>query len=661
MYIVLDLETTIKHTFKRVANQFDPDNKIVASGTKKQNDSDVVIVFGPGPADLVGYTTVVGHNIKFDMLYLWKFPEFQKWLLSGGRIWDTQLVEYIITGQEFTRDYNAKGTQTAMHSLRGLASKKYGQPEREKLMEPYWEKQICTSKIPTILVRQDLLWDVLDTEAILKKQFDIVNALEQMPLIKTQMDALLSTTEMEFNGIYVNQNVLNKERNVVLEDLISAKIEIQKIAGNFWQLPVEFNCASNNHISLLLFGGKLISSKREQVGVFKNGNLRFKNIKYELIQPPLCTKSSLMAYGTENKKQGFYSVDEYTLNKIARNSRESEEVIKLCQLLLNQRNLAKEVSTYYNSMEELTMEDGCVHHKLLHVVTNTGRLSSRDPNLQNIPRKENSNIKKVFTSRFGDGGVILEFDYKQLEVKAAAVIFNDPVLIAEMNSGVDIYIENAIFLYGTREITKAQRQILKAIILGILYGKGPRSLSIDTGLTFENCMDFIKSFYDKYVQIAFHHQLLISTVQNNKTVSDKKSTSGRSVGKSVYKSLTGRLYTFYETDSPKFLQDKGIMVSFNPPDIKNYPIQGFATADIVPMMVGRLFRFALQHREKGLLINTVHDSIMLDVKLEHLDFWIKNCTAILENVPQALKENFNIDTDVKFDIDCKYGSSWWDC
>ncbi len=132
-YVVLDLETTTKEIFKRKGNFLF--NEIIAASCKTleshytyyHTDNLLNNIF----KCLNKVDVIVGHNIKYDLLYLWKYPELQEFFKRGGKIWDTQLAEYILTGQ-----------QAKFSALRDLAVNTYGCKEREKYMENYWEKNL---------------------------------------------------------------------------------------------------------------------------------------------------------------------------------------------------------------------------------------------------------------------------------------------------------------------------------------------------------------------------------------------------------------------------------------------------------------------------------------------------------------------------------------
>ena len=229
-YLILDLETGSKESYLRKGNPFDPKNKIVALGLKPQGEEaetyylrDTNII--NGFKFLQGNTcnVLVGHNIKFDLLYLWKYSQLQDWLVNGGRIYDTQVGEYILTGQR--HKYPA---------LRDIAVNKYGCQERPKHMEEYWDKGIDTSEIPAELVLEDVKNDVLDTEKVMLQQIKLLKEQGMWKLTQSLMDSILSTTEMEYNGLFINQQVFQENKGKILSKIESIKQELDILTRRYW-------------------------------------------------------------------------------------------------------------------------------------------------------------------------------------------------------------------------------------------------------------------------------------------------------------------------------------------------------------------------------------------------------------------------------------------
>jgi DNA polymerase I-like protein with 3'-5' exonuclease and polymerase domains len=150
-------------------------------------------------------------------------------------------------------------------------------------------------------------------------------------------------------------------------------------------------------------------------------------------------------------------------------------------------------------------------------------------------------------------------------------------------------------------------------------------------------------------------------VQLSRKPSPKRTESLLPAGIGEYRSITGRLYRFTEYDAPEFLVRRGTRTSFSPTQCKNYPIQGFATGDIVPEVLGRVFRALLadeELREKCLIINTVHDSIIFDCHKSVLDKACRLIRSVMEDAPKWMEKRYGFKIDLPLNVDVEYGHSW---
>jgi len=229
MYAVIDIETSIKESFLRKANPFDPDNKIIAIGAKKQGEEAKTYYKEPDWDKVLyqileGVDILIAFNAKFECLYFWEYDTFQAHLEQKGKIYCPQLGEYILTGQR--HKYPA---------LRDIAVNKYGCKEREKRMEEYWDKGIDTSEIPKELVLEDVRNDVLDTEQVMLQQVKRLKEQGSYKLAMSMMDSLLATTEMEYNGIYINQEVFQTNKQILQGRIKETLIELDTLSRRYFK------------------------------------------------------------------------------------------------------------------------------------------------------------------------------------------------------------------------------------------------------------------------------------------------------------------------------------------------------------------------------------------------------------------------------------------
>lgn len=268
-------------------------------------------------------------------------------------------------------------------------------------------------------------------------------------------------------------------------------------------------------------------------------------------------------------------------------------------------------------------------------------------------------IKDHFTSRFKDG-YLIEADWSQLEVCVFAFLTQDYQLLDDINNNVDIHRVMYSKCYGVPEekVTTEQRKGIKACTFHVIYGGGAKSMANRMDLEEGFCENFINQFYDRYPTARLWQDNLVRSVEASKKPTGDLTEEGEPEEIGIYKSVTGRKYAFYTKDSPPWMQNKKIKTGFMPPEIKNYPVQGLATADLHMIALGHLWRESIKHKDKFLLINTIHDSVLFDCKKEFVDFTCKFIKSKLLYIVEILKNEFNIDFNVPINVEVKIGSSW---
>ena len=255
----------------------------------------------------------------------------------------------------------------------------------------------------------------------------------------------------------------------------------------------------------------------------------------------------------------------------------------------------------------------------MQCVTATGRLSSRDPNFQNQPRGATFPIRKAVISRFKNGKV-MEMDFAQLEFRTAVFLAQDKQGMEDVINGVDVH-------QYTADIIGVSRQEAKAHTFKPLYG----------GVTgTENEKRYYDAFKEKYKDIArWHEKLQTEAIQHK-----------------VVKLPTGREYAF-----PGAQRQAWGGSTFST-QIKNYPVQGFATADIVPITCIEVYKLMKEAKLKSVLVNTVHDSIVVDIHPDEEQDVINLFSKGAGNVIPRLKQQYNIDFNVPLDVEMKIGYNW---
>ncbi len=412
---------------------------------------------------------------------------------------------------------------------------------------------------------------------------------------------------------------------------------------------ITFNPQSPITLSALFFGAALPFEETVSDGFYKNGKPKSKKVKKLKIIRGLGLKP-LPSWKT--KRAGTYSVDEETLVYI-RDNGPTSLAGEIASLMLQIRGLKKLISTYYESVSELIYPDGYVHAQFNHTATNTGRLSCKAPNIQNSPAGD-SKVPEHFVSRFPTGQVV-SADYAGIEVRIEAQLSGDEVYIQDIRDGVDFHNKNLALKEGrsyeevTAEIdagnitTIAKRKAIKGFTFAQQYGAGNKKISETTGFTQEEVQGIKDARRLAYPRLHMYYDYLKHEVEKN----------------GQYRDPWGRIYKF--TKYPNKFQWQRGTDSYSPTEIQNYRTQGFSTGSIVTTMVGQFWRkYALQSRNKYLMINTIHDSLMLDCKQEYLD-QAKKDLQLLTECDRISQDVFNYKIVVPIEIAISHGNNWGEC
>ena len=279
-----------------------------------------------------------------------------------------------------------------------------------------------------------------------------------------------------------------------------------------------------------------------------------------------------------------------------------------------------------------------------------------------------SRIKECFISRW-DKGLLVQFDYSQLEVICLAFLSGDEVLRDDLLSGTDMHCRAGSFLSGrdytelkhaydagNEDAAKIRRQG-KTLAFLVQYGGSGGLMHKQTGIPKKDCTHFIKEYYARYRGVKLWQDDVAQKIVKARKASTHM-VGEVQAGSAKITSISGRIYTFVEQIAPAWVMTA---TSFSPTQMKNFLIQGFATGDVVPMMLGRTNRFLKEHwnPELVLMVNTTHDSIMLDVH-PTVDA-VRLVTEVIEQLEQApaiLEDIFDIKFDMPLKVTAEWGSSW---
>lgn len=692
-FLTLDLETYCTKSFKRFGNALDKNNYIVAVAYKYMHEDAQVDYCREGITadaafkniDLSRVHTIIAQNARFDLLYLWSSETLQEWLRQGGKIFDTLQVEYLIRGQQVSGF--KRGKKTGRMDLDSLVLK-YGGTFKDKEVKNVFADGGTVLDIPAQQLIDYAKEDVVNTELVAFKQMKVIHARGMTAISDVYNDHLLATVEMEYNGMYINKDVANKHRETVEQKIeqINADIDACIKDAEIWPHNLtEFNVGSALQLSTLLFGGNLDVKQRVEMLDDEGNAVVFKSGKNKGAVRTRIQMSTVMIPGLNEKfkeewrtDKGGRGVGVDVLQELLQVT-ENEITKRFVSLLLERRKLDKILATYLykrrgkteSGLLPLIHDDGCVHSEYQTVETETGRLSSRNPNLQNVPPF----VIDMFDSRFKNG-VICELDFSQLEIVVQAFVTQCDNMLEDIEKGIDFhclrlsYAENADYddvvkLCDADSNWKLKRKNAKVISFQKSYGAHTSKIAVSTGLDEAVIKRVFELEDERYPEINGFYKSIVEELDKT-SIRSGGPLEVRVNGKYVYhkslkqyvgkwQSITGKIYTFQK----KAVETKQgrLFEYWNMPNIMNYPIQGTA-ADIVAMQMARVFRFMIKHRDKGLMVNEIHDSCILDLKEEHAEKIAAHVQKIMKDVAGSFKTRFGITFNAPIEVDYVIGKNW---
>ena len=385
--------------------------------------------------------------------------------------------------------------------------------------------------------------------------------------------------DMEYEGISIDLNVLKQQEKQLETRIAELEKEIWLLAGE------EFNINSPKQLGEILF---------ENLGL------------------PLAKKT----------KSG-YSTAVDVLEKLKTHH-------PIIERVLDYRTLAKLNSTYLVGLQEQTFLDGKIHTIYNQALTQTGRLSSTNPNLQNIPIRyeEGKQIRKAFIP---NKDYILSFDYSQIELRVLASLANVDSLIEAFNQDLDIHTKTAsdIFGVGIKEVDSDMRRQAKAVNFGIIYGMSDFGLSEQIGVPLYQAKEFIKRYFETYPGIKKYMDDVVTYAQKYEYVI----------------TMLNRKRYVPEINSKDFMKrEYGKRLAMNS------PIQGSA-ADLLKIAMIKVNQLMKKHEVKSKMLLQVHDELVFDV-----------CTDEFELMKQLVQEAMEsaYPMKVRLKADGNYGKSWYD-
>ena len=674
MITVLDVETSFQIKDGKVDPlPFNPDNKLVSIGINDEyyffshNHKEFGVKTNHKKVqDTLDKTKLlIGHNIKFDLVWL-----LESGFKYDGKLYDTMIGEYVLL----------RGMRKPL-SLKDIC-KRRSISQKSDAVDQYMKDKVSFENIPIDIIEEYGRQDVVSTRALFDAQMADFKKESNRPLLKSvkMMNEFLPVLgNMEMNGINVDINALDKVEQEFKEEFGRLANEIKRI---IWEKmgDTPINPSSTEQLSWLIYSKKVIDKKKWtemfNIGMDKftkrkkrrpvlsrtrfrdavvnntvvlkkttarqcstcsgkgtvqktkvNGDL-YKNLSKcsiclgeGVVYLELSRTAGFNQFpiGVSEVAEGGFRTDSGTLKRLSMYAR--GDLKEFVDIIIRYNAIGTYLNTFVNGIRDHVNEDSILHPKFMQCVTATARLSSRDPNFQNQPRGTTFPIRKVITSRFKDGQ-IMEVDFAQLEFRTAVFLAQDKQGMEDIDNGVDVH----QFTANTIGVT---RQEAKAHTFKPLYGGMSGT---------EDQKRYYKAFLEKYKDIAKWHENLQSNAIEFKKI----------------KLPSGREYSF------PYAQRQAWGGSSYSTQIKNYPVQGFATADIVPVACINVYNLMKEAKVKSLMINTVHDSIVIDTHPEEIETMVAILKKGTENVIDSLHNFYNVEFNVPLDTDIKIGYNWLD-
>ncbi|MBE6777924.1 MAG: DNA polymerase I [Ruminococcaceae bacterium] len=324
------------------------------------------------------------------------------------------------------------------------------------------------------------------------------------------------------------------------------------------------------------------------------------------------------------KTKSGYSTNAEVLEKL-------KGVHPAVEKLLEYRTLSKLNGTYCEGLLKVIAPDGRIHSVFNQTETRTGRISSSEPNLQNIPVRSElgRQMRRFFPAR--EGWVLCDADYSQIELRVLAHMADEPTMLQAFNTGEDIHRSTAAQVFGVseQEVTPQMRSSAKAVNFGIIYGIGAHSLSEDIGVTYGEA----KAYIDRYL----HHFGAVSAFMD-KLIID-------AADKGYAQTLFGR-----RRPLPELKAGNAMTRKFGERVARNMPIQGTA-ADIIKIAMVRVYRRLQQENMQARLILQIHDELMVEAPANEAE----RAAVILREEMEAAAT-----LRVRLEVDVHHGRTWYD-
>ena len=509
---------------------------------------------------------IIGQNIKFDKNILMKYG-----LKIASIKNDTMMMSYVL---------DASATR---HNLDALASYYLGyKTSTYEDVAGKGAKQISFDDVPIDIATNYAAEDADITLRLYEELSPKLKNIESLNKLNEEIEIPLIEvlSDMERNGAILNAKVLNAQSKDLEERIIRLENKAYKLAGE------EFNLGSTKQLREIFFD----------------------KLNYRVIK---------------KTPGGQPSTDEKVLAELA-------EEYELPKVLLEHRTLSKLKSTYTDKLpNQISSLSGKVHTSFHQAVTTTGRLSSSDPNLQNIPirTEDGRRIRQAFEP--SNGNKFISADYSQIELRVMAHLSKDPGLLSAFQEGEDVHSKTAseVFNVDIEDVSSDLRRNAKAINFGLIYGISAFGLGKQLGITRNLAAEYMAMYFEKYPGVKQYMESTKESASQNGYV----------------ETLFGRRLYLKEINASNALRRQASERA-----AINAPVQGTA-ADIMKIAMIRMYQALEKEKSEARIILQVHDELILDTPEKEID-------RVIELTTEAMKEATLL--DVPLEIDIGIGDNW---
>ena len=664
MKLTLDVENTVtKRDGKMYLDPFEPDNKLVMVGCLTDKGEEYLYRdnFDGVQGHLDEATILIGHNIAYDLMWLWECG-----FKYDGPVFDTMLGEYVLQ----------RGQKEPL-SLEACAERYELDTKKQDTLKEYFKQGVGVDEIPPEELSSYLSADLHATQQLAEKLnrrlLTTDSALMECVVLTNRVCVTLA--HIYNTGFAVDVEKLDEVKLQFeaekLEIEKRLQVQIRKLMGD---TPINLN--SPEQMSWVIYSRKphdktmwanaftpymdkahfndVVSRNSDIVLKTKavscrecNGTGQIRKVRvngtpyanttkhidcggngYTLQSLGLVAGLKFKAPSSKWISANGFGVSKTNLDVLQSMAKRTNmtDAVNFLTDVKRLSALDSYLSSFVEGIKAHVKTDGKLHVRLLQHRTATGRFSGADPNMQNMPRGGTFPVKKVFVSRW-KGGKILEADFAQLEFRAAAYLSQDKVAMDEVSTGFDVH------SYTSKVITDAgqptSRQDAKAHTFAPLYGA--------TGFGRSKAeAEYYEHFTKKYTGIkAWHSRLAKEALETGKI----STPSGREFSfPDVQRRMNGTVSFFTQ--------------------IKNYPVQSFATADIVPIVLIQMENLLANY--KSCIVNSVHDSVVVDIHPDEITQVLYLIKLLNSSLQSIVEKQFNIEFNVPLLLEAKIGDNWLD-